>query len=252
VADANQRRARRTGLRTIDRVQRRAAVRVQLEDAIRRGDIAPGERLPSERELVEAFGVSRVSVREAIRSLEAQGRVRVEQGRGVFVSDRRSGFGEPLSRWLEQHQDEVVELQRVRGALDALAAECVVETFTVTAVGAIADVHQAFLALVEDEAAIEELAELDVAFHLAIAEASGNRLLYDLLSDLHTYLAQSRHLVLASAERRAQSAAEHGRIVDAVLARDSAAAYDAAAAHVRSVRAFLAGVTSTPASGGPA
>src|SRR6266516_4420093 len=120
IADG-QEEPRGSPLTTIKRTQRSEEVRLQIERAIRAGDFAPGERLPSERELVETFGVSRVSVREAIRSLEAQGRVKVEQGKGAFVSERRSGFGEPMARWLEHHQDEVVELQRVRGALDGLA-----------------------------------------------------------------------------------------------------------------------------------
>src|SRR3989337_1135285 len=97
---------RTSPLRTIKRTQRSEEVRRQIEDAIRAGDFPPGERLPSERELVETFGVSRVSVREAIRSLETLGLVRVYQGRGAFVNDRRSGFGEQMTRWLELHPGE--------------------------------------------------------------------------------------------------------------------------------------------------
>src|SRR5439155_19199187 len=95
IADG-QEETRGSPLTTINRTGRSEEVRLQIERAIRSGDVAPGERLPAERELVETFGVSRVSVREAIRSLEALGLVRVYQGRGAFVSDRRSGLGEPL------------------------------------------------------------------------------------------------------------------------------------------------------------
>src|SRR5205814_1294850 len=90
MASAKPDSGRAAKLKTIKRIQRSAAVRNQLEGAIRRGDYAAGERLPSECELVETFGVSRVSVREAIRSLEALGHVTVQHGRGVFVTDRRS------------------------------------------------------------------------------------------------------------------------------------------------------------------
>src|SRR5919109_2773175 len=90
--------APKSPLTSIRRTLRSEEVRRQIEDAIRSGHFAPHERLPSERELVETFGVSRVSVREAIRALETLGFVKVYQGRGAFVTDRRSGLGEPLSR----------------------------------------------------------------------------------------------------------------------------------------------------------
>jgi DNA-binding FadR family transcriptional regulator len=63
--------AKKPGYTLLSTVSRTQQVRDQLEAAIERGDYKPGERLPSERELVELLGVSRVSVREAIRSLEA-------------------------------------------------------------------------------------------------------------------------------------------------------------------------------------
>src|SRR5213082_4310339 len=97
-------------LRMISKTQRSEQIRVQIEQAIRSGDFAPGSRLPSERELVDTFGVSRVSVREAINSLEAVGLIRVEHGRGAFVTDRRSGLGQPMARWLQLHEGEVLEL----------------------------------------------------------------------------------------------------------------------------------------------
>lgn len=223
-------------LTTIKRTQRNEEVRLQIEQAIRRGDFAPGERLPSERELVETFGVSRVSVREAIRSLEAVGLVRVFQGRGAFVTDRRSGLGEPMARWLELHRDEVLELLGVRGALDEYAGQSAVEHYDPVKVVAIVAAHERFTAAVESGAATEELVALDIEFHVAVAEASGNRLLYDLLSDLHSYLAESRYAVLAPSGRPAQSASEHALIVEAIQARDAALARLATSRHIASVR----------------
>jgi GntR family transcriptional regulator, transcriptional repressor for pyruvate dehydrogenase complex len=234
-------RARRhSPLKTIKRTQRSDEVRRQIERAIRDGDFATGERLPSERELVETLGVSRVSVREAIRSLEALGLVRVYQGRGAFVSDRRSGLGEPLARWLDLHRDEVVELLDVRAALDSFAVQCVVAGYANERVAAIEAAERAFAGAVATGAPTAELVTLDIDFHLAIAEAASNRLLYDLLSDLHLYLAEARHLVLTSPQRAAQSAREHRLILEAITARDSEAARAATYAHFASVREHVA------------
>jgi GntR family transcriptional repressor for pyruvate dehydrogenase complex len=224
---------------TIKRIQRSAVVRAELESAIRRGDFAPGDRLPSERELVERFGVSRVSVREAIRALEALGQVSVQHGRGVFVLDRRSSVGEPMARWLDIHRDEVAELLDVRAALDGLAVQQAVLRGREPEIEAIEVAHEAFRAAVEGGAATEELVRLDADFHLAIAEASANRLLYDLLVDLNAYLSSHRHFALSPAGRPALSLEEHERILDAVLCRDVERARDAMASHLHAVREYM-------------
>lgn len=236
----SSRRHQAAPLRAIKRTLRNEEVRLQIEQAIRRGDFAPGERLPSERELVETFGVSRVSVREAIRSLEAVGLVRVHQGRGAFVTDRRSGLGEPMARWLDLHRDEVLELLGVRGALDAHAGELAVENASAAQIDSIVSASEAFADAVTRGADTGELVPLDIDFHVAIAEASGNRLLYDLLSDLHSYLAESRYLALVPEGRPAQSASEHALIVEAIQGRDAALARLATNRHIASVREVVA------------
>jgi GntR family transcriptional regulator, transcriptional repressor for pyruvate dehydrogenase complex len=226
------------GLKTIKRIQRSAAVRNQLEAAIRRGDFAAGDRLPSERELVETFGVSRVSVREAIRSLEALGHVSVQHGRGVFVTDRRSSVGEPMARWIEVHRDERIELLDVRAALDTLAVGQAVLRYRPTEIEGIEDAHAAFQGAVERKAPTSEVVELDGRFHNAIATASGNRLLCDLLLDLTDYLSEYRRLSLAPEGRPAKSLAEHTGIMEAILCRDADRARSAMAAHLASVREY--------------
>jgi GntR family transcriptional repressor for pyruvate dehydrogenase complex len=238
--DAAPNKPRRSPLRTIKRTQRSEEIRRQIDAAIRNGDFVPGERLPSERELVETFGVSRVSVREAIRSLEAIGLVTVHQGRGAFVTDRRSGLGEPMSRWLELHRDEVLELLGVRGALDAYAGELAVEHYSPEKAAAIATASRAFAEAVAAGQPTETLVPLDIDFHMAIAEASGNRLLYDLLFDLHSYLSESRYLALVAPGRPAQSASEHALIVEAIGERDAPLARLATNRHIAGVREVVA------------
>lgn len=228
-------------LTAIARTQRTAQVRMQLEEAIRRGDFTPGERLPSERELVQTFGVSRVSVREAIRSLEALGVIRVQHGLGAFVTDRRSGFGEPLARWLASHSDEVGELHRVRGALDELACASAAERQDEAALAKLVAADEELRTATDQGAPLETLIQLDIAFHLAIAEASGNRLLYDLLFDLQTKYAESRHFVFSTSERPKNSSSEHKRIVDAIVAGDPDAARRAMTAHIESIRSIVVG-----------
>lgn len=227
-------------------VSRTQQVREQLQAAIESGHYRPGDRLPSERELVELLGVSRVSVREAIRSLEAIGLVEVHHGRGCFVSASRTDqYTSSFSHWLSVHREEVFELIKVRGALDELAAESAAAQGGAGAAPALRELNEAFRAAGEAGADLAELVARDVAFHDAIAEASGSPLLADLLRELHETLNESRQATLAPAGRPAESAAEHDAIIDAVAAGDGPAARAAVARHIDSVRDHLSHLLAT-------
>jgi GntR family transcriptional repressor for pyruvate dehydrogenase complex len=230
------------GFSKLKLVPRSAQVREQLEASIRRGEFSPGDRLPSERELTEIFGVSRVSVREAIRSLEAIGLVEVRQGYGCVVSDPRTHRARDLSRWLALHRDEALDLLLVRGALDEIAAAEAASRADEEAIAGIREANDRFRSAVGDaDTSIRDLSDLDVAFHVSIAEASGSELLTNLLSDLHRHIADaSREISYAPADAAEQSAAEHDDIVRAIEAGDADSARRAAAKHIVRVRELVA------------
>ncbi|MEA2361564.1 MAG: GntR family transcriptional regulator, transcriptional repressor for pyruvate dehydrogenase complex [Thermoleophilaceae bacterium] len=222
-------------------------VRDELEGAIGRGDYEPGDRLPSERQLSEMFGVSRVSVREAIRSLEALGLVEVRQGRATLVVDASERSQSYLARWLELHRDEVLELLFVRGALDELAAASAAASRDSDALARVKEAHAAFATLAgSPDATLDDLTTLDTAFHSAIAEASGVQLLTDLLRELHLQLADSRRVGFQARGRPKRSAREHAAILEAIERHDETQARRAAARHIATVRALL---QSQPANG---
>jgi GntR family transcriptional regulator, transcriptional repressor for pyruvate dehydrogenase complex len=217
---------------------RSAQVREQLEDAILRGDFRPGQRLPSERELTELFGVSRVSVREAIRSLEAVGLVEVRHGSGTTVADRSKNTTRDLSRWMKTNRVAVLELLMVRGALDALAGEEAALRHDELAIGRIRTAHEEFVQAAEN-GNLDRQAAFDVRFHLAIAQASESELLHNLLSELHQHLAESRLAFFAPHSRPRASAKEHQAILTAIERRDAAAVRRATRRHIASVRRLI-------------
>lgn len=226
--------------RGIVRVSPTQQVREQLLEAIERGDYAAGQALPSERALCQMFGVSRVSVREAIAGLEAMGIVRVEHGRGCFVSDGAAGYEGPFGSWLETHRGRMVELLKVRGALDELAASEAAAGQDPEALARLREAHQAFqdhLASAEPDTAT--LVELDVTFHDAVARASGSELLVKLVGELAGHIADSRRLTFTSESQPHRSAGEHGAILNAIIDGDAEAAKAAAGAHVRGVRRLV-------------
>lgn len=230
----------RPGFSRLKLVPRSAQVREQLEQAIERGDYRAGDRLPSERELSEMFGVSRVSVREAIRSLEAVGLVEVRHGAGMMVIDPSQRATRDLTRWMRANRREVLELLTVRSALDELAGDEAAQRQDGPGLAAIREAHEAFVAAVEREE-VHALRALDTRFHLAIAAASGSPLLHDLLAELHAHMDESRTIFFAPSGRPAASAAEHEAILRAIESGDGQAARQAVSRHVASVRKVMEG-----------
>ena len=226
--------------RGVVRVSPTQQVREQLLEAIERGDYGPGDALPSERALCEMFGVSRVSVREAIAGLEAMGIVTVQHGRGCFVNDGQSGYEGPFGAWLATHRDRMVDLLKVRGALDELAAQEAAERQDADVLKELQEVHQAYQDLVRrPDTDTSALIELDVTFHETVARAAGSELLDKLLEELSSHIADSRRLTFGLDGQPERSVGEHAAILDAILAGDAEEAKRAAGAHVRGVRRLV-------------
>lgn len=229
------------GFTSVTRVSSTQQVRDQLLHAIERGDYAPGSALPSERALCASFGVSRVSVREAIAGLVSTGLVRVEHGRGVFVRESaHDAYAGPFARYLEANRDELVELLKVRGALDELAAVEAIEHGDESAFSLIDDANSAFQrAAGADSTDTRRTAELDATFHMSIAHASRGKLLPRLLEELNGVMEESRIATLSRPGQLATSAREHTAIVDALNAHDTSAARRAVRAHIDNVLSWV-------------
>lgn len=230
------------GFTSVQRVSPTEQVREQLLAAIERGELAPGAPLPSERVLCETFGVSRVSVREALAGLEGMNLIVVQHGRGAFVresiNDRYAG---PFAKYLELHRDELIELLKIRGALDILAAEEVVENASDADMDRIAHAADEFArATTTEKRDIAEVARLDVAFHMSIAKAAGSSLLPTLLTQLNNVLSESRAATLAREGQLSRSVREHNAIASALRRRDRAAARRAVDRHMGRIRNWLA------------
>jgi GntR family transcriptional repressor for pyruvate dehydrogenase complex len=202
----------------------------ELLDAIKAGRVRRGEKLPSERQLSEQLGVSRVSVREGLRMLELLEMIEVRQGRGAFVvsSDIRPS-GRLLRHWLRAHRDEVLELLEVREALESTAA------FLAAQRGARVEVPEEI-----DAGDLQALVDQDLKFHGSIASASGNPVLASLISELNGTLTESRFAMFAISGRPKRSHSDHLAIANAIRAGDGTAARAAMQAHIAETRADIA------------
>ena len=227
-----------TGFTSIQRTSPTTQVRDQLLAAIEAGEYPPGSMLPSERILCESFGVSRVSVREALAGLQSTGLIRVEHGRGAVVRESvNDAYAGPFGRYLKLHRAELVELLRVRGALDELAASEAAEHGTASGFRHMLAAADAFEdATRSPNRDLDRIANLDIAFHLSIAELGQGELLPGLLSELNQVMTESRRMTLSRPGQLERSVAEHSAIAKAVAERDPARARREVRKHLAHVR----------------
>ena len=219
-------------------------VEQQILRVLDEGQLGPGDRLPPEREFAQTLGVSRTTVREALGSLKAQGRVEIRHGQGVFVAEPQTA--RELRTVLGRHQHTLEELFAMREVLEAPAAQWAAERQDLSK---LAEVRKALEALNHatdlGNRDFDELRRLDAAFHLAIVEAAGNRFLSQTLGVLQEMLAQGMETTLSVPGRLRKSRVDHERILAALIAGDGPAARQAARRHVLAARQTALEVAST-------
>lgn len=212
------------------------SVAARLEGMIVSGELAPGRRLPSERDLARMLGVSRGLVREAIHELALKGLVHRRQGRGTEVrGPYRSEFTSAIVGYLTQHAREVAELLDFREALEPPIAARAAERAT----GADVQRLHRISARLEAEGDPERAADLDAEFHHAIALATRNHVLVKLVETSMEALNQTRRRNLQTPERRQMSREAHRVILAAIEAGDAAIAEQAMTNHIRGVASLL-------------
>lgn len=196
-------------------------LRKEAEDELRRmilsGRFAPGERM-KERELVELLGISRTSMREALRRIEAEGLITLEPNRGPAVT-----------RVTYEQAEEIYE---VRGSLEAQACA----GFALRASSAdVARLRQAHEALRVASAAgdVEGVLAGSDDFYGAILRGGGNSVLRDMLRQLQNRVVFLRRTSLSEAGRMPETFIELTAIFEALVARDEQGAAKASIHHVR-------------------
>lgn len=210
----------------------------QIRELIMKGRLKPGDQLPGERELVRQFGVSRASIREALRALEATGLIEVKPGLGTFVRGMvlEDDPAQRLAHWLQNHEDELMELVELRQALETRAASLAAQRATAAQIKAIKTTLNDLAEGVEDNN-LARMVAADSAFHEMVAFASGNRLMAQLLNAAVQALSNPREAILSLPGRAGRSLQEHRAISKAIEVRDPVAAEAAMVAHIEGVMA---------------
>jgi len=190
-----------------------------LRDSILKGDIAEGEALPSERELVDQTGLTRGAVREALKTLSVEGLVQTRHGRfggSVVTLPGQESMATAINRFVQGRKLSLRMLQETREALEPFLARGAAERRTQADVDELKTLHADLVAAVGD---FQEFASVNVKWHNAVAKASGNELLaavlYSIAHGVHIATATEEY---DTVETRQQVIHIHSRINDAIEA----------------------------------
>lgn len=215
----------------------------ELETMIMDGVIAPGDRLPPERELAQEFSVSRPSLRQALQKLEAAGLVETRHGGGTFVRDAiAAGLSDPLAEVFQRHPEAALDFIELRGTLDGMSAAYAAKRGTDDDHAIITECYRAIEAAHSLDDPSEE-AERDADFHIAIAEASHNVILLHVVRSLLELLRKdvifNRNTLYERGDAREALLVQHREIHEAIMSRDAERARRAAAEHMAHVEVVL-------------
>ncbi len=205
----------------------------QIQDLFISGRIRPGDRLPAERELAEAFQVGRSTIREAFRALEALGLIHVQPGTAAHVADPSTparlvpvNGASPHGAWDRQRQ-----LFEVRLVLDPPVAALAARRATPAQ---LAKLRVILEAQERDLAGGGTGLDADTRFHTQLFDASGNPILSDIAEQVTALLEEHRERV-ATPDRGALSLSQHRLILEAVEARDAEAAEHHMRVHLQDI-----------------
>jgi DNA-binding FadR family transcriptional regulator len=203
----------------------------RLAQAIELGVIPPEERFPPERELAEMLGVSRVTVREALRALEQAGRVEIRRGRlgGAFVTAQRRVAPSTASarRAMQRLATGIEDLLEYRWAIEPAAASLAATKATESDVENLRRLLEAAI-----EATPEGFRMADVRIHLAIAEAARSSILAGGVAEVQASFSQIFLAMPLLAESIRHSHGQHQAVIDAIALGEPALAHDAMEEHL--------------------
>jgi GntR family transcriptional repressor for pyruvate dehydrogenase complex len=212
-------------------------VAAQIRRQMAEGVLRPGDRLPAERELAEAFGVSRSSVRDAIRVLELAGLVEPRQGEGTVVHELTlDSLVSPLASVLVTRKDLLADLLEARRLIEPGIAQRAALAATEEDIEAM----QAILGRQAGEIAAGRLAvEEDTAFHYRLATTARNPVILKVIDVLMDLLQTERARSLQVRGRPKRSLEGHRRILAAVRRHDQEGASQAMAQHLKEIGEIL-------------
>ncbi|WP_439495244.1 FadR/GntR family transcriptional regulator [Bosea sp. (in: a-proteobacteria)] len=219
----------------------------RLRELIVKGQITPGSFLPTERDLVAESGLSRTSVRDALRVLESEGLITTKVGRtgGSMVTlPGRASVARSVELFVRTHGIRLESLLECRVAVEPTLARLAAKRRTEAQLAEMEALHEQFVASVDDVASYKNI---NLDWHLAIARASGNEPLMALMEAISTPIRDAMdYQHVTTPELRAIAVKAHTVILKALREQDEDAAFKRMDRHVAGYRDIATGVAPMP------
>lgn len=203
----------------------------QVRRAILSGKLKPGHRLPSEKEMLLQFGVSKHTLREALRALESMGFVEIRQGAGggpVISEIDMDNTRDMIASFLYFKKVSVQDLCEVRKVFEPYLAQIATERLSPGDLENLKASHDAYMkSLAKKKPDIGE----EVSFHIQLARASGNPVLVLILDFVNSLLTDIKSHLKPGPDFSGQVVAAHQRVLDAIVSGDGRAAAEAMFLH---------------------
>ena len=206
----------------------------QIEARIVNGELHVGDQLPAERELATQFGVSRTAVREAVKALRQKGLVEINPGRGTFIADQTSSA-------VRHSLDFIMKIGAEDGSRNLAEVRAILEP-EIAALAAARAPQECLIAMRQAVATMDTalqnadvFIEADLAFHLALAQATQNSLIPALIDPIVDLLRGNRKKIFNAAGAPQRGQAYHKRILAAVERHNAKAARQAMREHLNQV-----------------
>jgi GntR family transcriptional repressor for pyruvate dehydrogenase complex len=199
-----------------------------IRERIEAGVYPVGSLLPAQRQLSEELAISRASLREALSTLEALGLLTIRPGKGVYVDSAQAVTAQA---WRFADQSSLPDTYQMRFALEGFIARMAALAISDSDLAWFEDNIAAMqTALACDE--LDEAARLDYDFHMRIVNIAGNAAIESILSSAAEIMKESQRMPFYRRELVLSTYTEHRVILDALKARDSAAAGKAIETHI--------------------
>ncbi|UUV28468.1 FadR family transcriptional regulator [Amycolatopsis roodepoortensis] len=207
-----------------------------LRTMIDSGRLPAGSRLPAERALCEQLGISRGSLRQALRVLDSIGYVQVRPGSGTYV--RENLDEQPLRGWFSEHEQLVEKLFDLRTTVEPTLAERLALDHTPRVLERLAGTVEEMDRAAADGDMLRVIAA-DAEFHRVIAENAGNDDVTDLLRSVLSLVGEERRAALRLPGQIRKAVDEHRAILEAIRGSDAAAAREITLRHLLDAKTYV-------------